>query len=299
MRIELEPAGRRLARGMSRVNRSLRAMAWAARARVEDKWRGLASGLAAWNGSSIRVPQAPAWLRLRLNQNSAADSGRDGSWLLQSIRTAARRLRAFVAWLAADWKDGSRSSLEQISERLNFGFARKLPILRQTEAAECGLVCLAMVASFFGLRTDPAAIRSRHATSNRGLTLANLMKMASPLGLSTRAVRLDVADLDKLRLPAVLHWNLDHFVVLRQITRKGLRIHDPATGERLIPWAEVDKAFSGIALELWPSTEFAKGDERRRIGLFDVTGRINGAVGYLLNLVAIGVLLELLAILVL
>jgi ATP-binding cassette, subfamily B, bacterial CvaB/MchF/RaxB len=302
MRIELKPAGRRLARGMSRMNRSLRALARSARARVEGKWPGLASGLvsglAAWNESSIRVPQAPAWLRLRLYQNSAADSGRDWSWLLQLIRTAARRLHASVAWQATDCKDGSPGGLEQISERLNFGFARKLPVLRQTEAAECGLVCLAMVASFFGMRTDPAAIRSRHATSNRGLTLANLMKMASPLGLSTRAMRLDVADLDKLHLPAVLHWNLDHFVVLRQITRKGLRIHDPATGERLIPWPEVDKAFSGIALELWPSTEFAKGDERRRIGLFDVTGRINGAVGYLLNLVAIGALLELLTILV-
>ena len=303
MRIESKPAGRRLARGMSRMNSSLRALARSARARVgaitaSVSQGGLASGLAAWNGRSMRMPQAPAWLRSRMNQISAAASGRDWPWPLQSIRTAAGRLRAAVAWLATDCKDGSRGGLEQISERLNFGFARKLPVLRQTEAAECGLVCLAMVASFFGLRTDPAAIRSRHATSNRGLTLANLMKMASPLGLSTRAVRLDVADLDKLRLPAVLHWNLDHFVVLRQITRKGLRIHDPATGERLIPWAEVDKAFSGIALELWPSTEFAKGDERRRIGLFDVTGRINGAVGYLLNLVAIGVLLELLAILV-
>ena len=305
MRIEFEPARRRMARGVSCMNSSLRAQASSARARVgtvtarvDGKCRGLARGLAAWTGRSVQMPQAPAWVRTHMNRISAAGSGRYWPRPLQSIRTGARRLRAAVVWLAADCKHGSRDGLEHISERLNFGFARKLPVLRQTEAAECGLVCLAMVASFFGLRTDPAAIRSRHATSNRGLTLANVMKMASPLGLSARAVRLDVADLDKLRLPAVLHWNLDHFVVLRQVTRKGLRIHDPATGERLIPWAEVDKAFSGVALELWPSTEFAKGDQRRRIGLFDVTGRINGAVGYLLNLVAIGVLLELLAILV-
>jgi ATP-binding cassette subfamily B protein RaxB len=284
---------------------SLRAEAKSARARVgilaarvDGKSRGLARDLAAWTERSIRMPQAPAWVGSCMNRISAAGGWRDWPRPLQSIRTAARRLRASILWLAADWRQGSGSGLDQISERLNFGFARKLPVLRQTEAAECGLVCLAMVASFFGLRTDPAAIRSRHATSNRGLTLANIMKMAAPLGLSARAVRLDIADLDKLRLPAVLHWNLDHFVVLRQVTRKGLRIHDPASGERLVPWSEVDKAFSGIALELWPSAEFAKGDERRRIGLFDVTGRINGAVGYLLNLVAIGVLLELLAILV-
>ncbi|HWX64304.1 cysteine peptidase family C39 domain-containing protein [Bradyrhizobium sp.] len=64
--------------------------------------------------------------------------------------------------------------------------------------------------------TDEPAF-GRLGLSNRGLMPANIMKMAAPLGLSARAVRLDIADLDKLRLPAVLHWNLDHFVVLRQV----------------------------------------------------------------------------------
>jgi ATP-binding cassette, subfamily B, bacterial CvaB/MchF/RaxB len=292
---------RQLALRMSRMNRSLRALAISGRAHagavtaeVDVKWRGLAARLS----RSVDTRSAPARIRARINRAVAAARRRDWSWTQQSIRTAAGRLRAAAVRHAIEWRERPPGGLERISERLNFGFARKLPVLRQTEAAECGLVCLAMVASFHGLRTDPASIRSRHATSNRGLTLANIVKMAAPLGLCARAVRLEVANLDKLRLPAVLHWNLDHFVVLRQVTRKGLRIHDPASGERLVMWSEVDKSFSGVALELWPSTEFAKGDERRRIGLFDVTGRIHGAVGYLLNLVAIGVLLELLAILV-
>jgi ATP-binding cassette, subfamily B, bacterial CvaB/MchF/RaxB len=301
MRIEIEAIGRRLAIGRSRMNRSLLALARSGRARVgavaagvDDTWRSLARRTARY----IHARQARASARSRIRPPTMAASGRGWSWPLQSLRAAANRLPAIAIRLIAHRQARSSGSLEQISERLNFGFTPKLPVLRQTEAAECGLVCLAMVASFHGLRTDPAAIRSRHAVSNRGLTLANLMKIASRLGLSTRAVRLEIPDLDKLRLPAVLHWNLDHFVVLRQLARKGLRIHDPATGERLVPWAEVDKAFSGVALELWPSTEFAKRDERQHVGLFDVTGRISGAVGYLLNLVAIGVLLELLAILV-
>jgi ATP-binding cassette subfamily B protein RaxB len=289
-------ARRRLALRIARMNRSLRALAASSRvragivaARADVKWRGLTAQV----GSAVSTWQFPATVRARVSRTVIAARGRD--W---SIHSAVRRWHAAAVRDGGGQKDRPRGGLEQISERLNFGFSPKLPVLRQTEAAECGLVCLAMVASFHGLRTDPAAIRSRHLTSSRGLTLANIMKMAAPLGLCARAVRLDVADLDKLRLPAVLHWNLDHFVVLRQVTRKGLRIHDPATGERLVMWSEVDKAFSGVALELWPSTEFAKGDQRRRIGLFDVTGRINGAVGYLLNLVAIGVLLELLAVLV-
>jgi ATP-binding cassette subfamily B protein RaxB len=291
---ELARTRRRLVRRMTLMNRSLRARASFGRARVGTITVAIGvrgRGLAARVGQSVRMNRFSARLRWRIRHIVAAASARDWWFPLRALRRGARRLRAANRRVKPH-------GLDQISERLNFGFARKLPVLRQTEAAECGLVCLAMVASFHGLRTDPAAIRARHATSSRGVTLANIMKMAAPLGLSARAVRLDVGDLDKLRLPAVLHWNLDHFVVLRQVGRKGLRIHDPATGDRLVPWSEVDKAFSGIALELWPSTEFAKGDERRRIGLFDVTGRISGALGYLVNLVAIGVLLELLAILV-
>src|SRR5262245_49515904 len=176
MRVELEPVRRRLARSASRMNRSLHTQASSTgvrlgivAARLDGKCRGFARDLAAWTGRSVRVLQAPAGVRARMNRISAAEGGRDWQRPLQSIRTAARRLSAAVIWLAADWKQGSRDGLDQISERLNFGFARKLPVLRQTEAAECGLVCLAMVASYFGLRTDPGAIRSRHATSNRGL----------------------------------------------------------------------------------------------------------------------------------
>jgi ATP-binding cassette subfamily B protein RaxB len=296
MHTELKPPAHRPVLDLAHMRRSLRALArsgcahvGSVAARVDSKYRSLAGRTA----RTVRAHQASAWVRARIGELLRAADARGWS---RPLRPTASRLRAAVARLV-DRRDGSAKP-EQISERLNFGFSRKLPVLRQTEAAECGLVCLAMVASFHGLRTDPAALRARHATSSSGLTLSSIMKMASPLGLSARAVRLDLADLDKLRLPAVLHWNLDHFVVLRQINRKGLRLHDPAVGERLVPWAEVDKTFSGVALELWPSTEFAKGDERRHISLFDVTGRINGAVGYLLNLVAIGVLLELLAILV-
>jgi len=312
MHPELTPTGQRLARGISRMQASLRALSASDRARaviviltagMEHTWRGLA----AQAGRSHSLLRDIAQARARVGRFAASGAVRAWSWLQRRdleraprvIHSIARRIReAAAAWFGRGAEGARRARLEQISERLNFGFPRKLPVLRQTEAAECGPVCLAMVACFHGLRTDPAAIRTRYATSNRGLTLANVMKMAGLLGLCARAVRLDLSDLGKLRLPAVMHWNLDHFVVLREVARKGLRIHDPAVGDRLVPWAEVDKAFSGVALELWPSTEFAKGDERRRVGLLDVTGRINGAAGYLLNLVAIGALLELLGILV-
>src|SRR5262249_57840782 len=118
--------------------------------------------------------------------------------------------------------------LARISEHLNFAFRPRLPVLKQTEAAECGLACLAMISCYFGHLTDVAQIRTRFATSNRGLTLADLMRVAVRIKLSTRAVRLELNDIAKLQTPAILHWNLDHFVVLKGVERKGIRIHDPA-----------------------------------------------------------------------
>jgi ATP-binding cassette subfamily B protein RaxB len=278
------------ARRMSEMRDSLRIAAASGRAHTAAGTAGL---VRTWRKASDRLSERlrDVTAQMRERVDHLVDAGahvRTGWW--GAAARAWLRIRAGAG--------GDRGRLEQISERLNFGFGRRLPVLRQTEAAECGLVCLAMVASFHGLRTDPAAIRMRCATSNRGLTLVNLMKTAGMLGLSARPVRLDIGDLGKLRCPAVVHWNLDHFVVLREVGRKGVYIHDPATGERFVAWAEVDRCFTGVALELWPSSEFVKGDERKRVGLFDVTGRIDGALSYLLHLVAIGALLELLGVLV-
>jgi ATP-binding cassette subfamily B protein RaxB len=279
------------ARRMSEMRDLLRFAAASGRAHAAAGTAGL---VRTWRNSSERLSEhlrdATAQMRERVDHLVDAGAHARTGW-----RGAAARAWQHVRAVGAG---GDRGRLEQISERLNFGFSRRLPVLRQTEAAECGLVCLAMVASFHGLRTDPAAIRMRCATSNRGLTLVNLMKTAGMLGLAARPVRLDIGDLGKLRCPAVVHWNLDHFVVLREVGRKGVYIHDPATGERFVGWAEVDRCFTGVALELWPSSEFVKGDERKRVGLFDVTGRIDGALSYLLHLVAIGALLELLGVLV-
>src|SRR3954468_5949063 len=101
---------------------------------------------------------------------------------------------------------------------LNFSGRRFLPVIRQTEAAECGLACLAMVASYHGRRTDLNALRRRHPVSLKGVTLRGLIQIADQLGLASRAVRLEPGHLRQLRLPAILHWDMNHFVVLRDVT---------------------------------------------------------------------------------
>src|SRR5438270_9738970 len=117
----------------------------------------------------------------------------------------------------------------------------RLPVVLQTEAAECGLACLAMIASYFGHRIDIDTLRRRHPVSLKGVTLRSLIEIARHLKLACRPLRIEVDHLGKLRLPAILHWDMSHFVVLKAATRKEIVIHDPACGERVLSYAEASK----------------------------------------------------------
>jgi len=160
--------------------------------------------------------------------------------------------------------------------KLKLGFGRKLPLLLQNEAAECGLACLGMVSGFYGHRFDMLTLRRCFATTLKGATLEQLMDMAGRLQLASRPLRLDLHELRELRLPCVLHWNLNHFVVLQAVGRQHIVIVDPASGRRKVPLAEVSRAFSGIALELWPLADFEEKDEARPVPLKKLVGHLQG-----------------------
>jgi ATP-binding cassette subfamily B protein RaxB len=159
---------------------------------------------------------------------------------------------------------------------LRFGRRRRVPMFRQTEAAECGIACLAMLASFHGRHVDIATLRHQFAVSMRGTTLAALIDFASRLELETRAVRLELPDLHRLRLPCVLHWNFTHFVVLTRVNRRSIAINDPARGERSVTLAEVTQAFTGIALELWPTPSFERQHPEPAVSVRKLVGPITG-----------------------
>ena len=159
---------------------------------------------------------------------------------------------------------------------LNFSGRRRVPLVLQTEAAECGLACLAMVASYHGHRIDLATLRRRHSISMKGSTLAYLISVADQLALKSRPVKVELHDLDKLVLPSVLHWDFNHFVVLTAVNARGLVVHDPASGQRVITMSDASKHFTGVALELTPTANFRRVEERQRIGLRQLFGRVTG-----------------------
>ena len=141
------------------------------------------------------------------------------------------------------------------------------PMILQAEEAECGLAALAMCAAVFGYQTDLLALRRRHEVSSKGTTLARLLEIASDLKMHGRAVRLEVEELQRLKTPSILHWELSHFVVLVRVDQRGIVVNDPALGRRHYSFAEVRKNFSGVALELSPRADFVKTKEKTPIDL--------------------------------
>ena len=159
---------------------------------------------------------------------------------------------------------------------LQFGGRRRLPLFLQTEAAECGLASVGMVAHFHGHRIDLATLRRRFTVSLKGATLAYLMQIAGRLHLAPRPLRLELEEIAHLRAPCILHWDQNHFVVLKSVDARGVVIHDPAFGIRRLTTAELSKHFTGIALELTPTSDFTPSDERRRVRLRDLMGPVVG-----------------------
>lgn len=169
----------------------------------------------------------------------------------------------------------------------------QLPEIFQAEASECGLACLAMIASFHGLDTDLSALRQRYPLSLNGATLADLMIIAQQSQLLVRPLRADPEDLGALRLPCILHWKLNHYIVLKEVRRNHVVVHDPALGRQRLPLSEVNDHFTGVALEVWPGPNFVPRRERTRLSWGSLFGRVQGLSRALGGILLLALVLEL------
>jgi ATP-binding cassette, subfamily B, bacterial CvaB/MchF/RaxB len=176
--------------------------------------------------------------------------------------------------------------------QLAFWSNRRLPVLLQTEGAECGLACMAMIASYWGHRIDIQSMRRRFSVSMKGVNLKGLMTMAGGLSLQTRPLKLDLQHLPELKLPCVLHWDLNHFVVLKSVSTNHVVVHDPAVGARHMAISEFANHFTGIALELTPAAQFEPKEDRQQFSLLSLMGRVVGLRRSLFQLLALGLGLQ-------
>jgi ATP-binding cassette subfamily B protein RaxB len=179
---------------------------------------------------------------------------------------------------------------------LDVGGRSRLPSILQTEAAECGLACLAMIASYHGHRIDLNTLRRRYPVSLNGVTLRGLIQVANQMHLAGRPLRFELHDIGMLTLPAIVHWDLNHFVVLKSVNSKGIVIHDPALGVKTYPMAVASQHLTGVALELSPTEGFAPKNERARLPFTAFWGHLTGMGTPLTQIFALSVILELIVV---
>ena len=172
----------------------------------------------------------------------------------------------------------------------------KLPVVLQSERSECGLACLAMVAGFYGYRSTLREFRSKFRHSLRGTTLRHLRDCGASIGLNCRGVRLELDELERLRTPAIMHWELNHFVVLKSKTPRGVTVVDPALGQRRLTLEEVALRFTGVALEISPAPAFQKKEnDQATVKLSAFLPALRGLGSTLAAVLAMTVLLQLFA----
>ena len=172
---------------------------------------------------------------------------------------------------------------------------KRVPVILQSEAAECGLACMAMIAQYYRDKRDLNALRQSMSVSLRGTTLKDVMKIASNMGFQTRAIKIELSHITQLTCPAILHWNMNHFVVLTKVKGDRITIHDPALGERRLSYKEASKCITGIALEVSPSDSFSPIKAGPRLGLTQFFTRTTGFKRNLLTLFALSLVLQLFA----
>ena len=176
-----------------------------------------------------------------------------------------------------------------------FHTTKRVPVILQSEAAECGLACIAMIAQYYSDKRDLNTLRQSISVSLRGTTLKDVMRIASDLGFQTRAVKVEMEHLAQLSCPGILHWDMNHFVVLTKVTGKHIFVHDPALGKRKLSFSEASKYITGIALEVSPSNTFSPKKSAPQLGLTQFFSRAIGFKRNLLTLFALSIVLQIFA----
>ncbi|EER46325.1 Probable microcin-H47 secretion/processing ATP- binding protein mchF [Actinobacillus minor NM305] len=181
---------------------------------------------------------------------------------------------------------------------LNFDLFRRVPIVLQTEKAECGLACISMVLGYYNGGGNLFELRNKYGISSRGVTLQNLISISNDVGLISRPLSLELEEVTQLRLPCILHWNFNHFVVLVKATETKFIIHDPAFGKKKLSREQFSRSFTGVALELWSEIKFEKKSTENTISLYGTLKHISGIKSELIKLFSLSMVIELITLLI-
>ena len=169
---------------------------------------------------------------------------------------------------------------------------KKLPVILQTEMTECGLACLAMIARYHGHDIDLNVLRRRHHISMMGSSLKSILAIADSLDLGCRPLRVELDQLHKLQMPAILHWDLNHYVVLKSVKGGKVTIIDPGVGQRVMALSKVSNHFTGVAVELSPTAAFTPQKDRLKAHLGLLWSRMTGLKRAVFQTLVLSIILQ-------
>ncbi len=154
--------------------------------------------------------------------------------------------------------------------------ARRIEPILQTTATDCALACLAMVLRAHGSEVDREGIRAIVPPSVHGISVSQIIAVAGGFGLRGRAARASLDDLAALQLPAILHWNFNHFVVLERYGADEAIVIDPSKGRLRLSPSELSDHYTGIAIEFTRTPEYRTVRQLLRVSLSDLWQRMYG-----------------------
>jgi ATP-binding cassette subfamily B protein len=159
-------------------------------------------------------------------------------------------------------------SLWQILQRIVSSLRRRrVPVLHQVSAVECGAACLAMLLSYYGRKTSVSEIREHCGVGRDGLSALSIVKAARSYGMRVRALTLQESDFRHVILPVIVHWEFNHFIVVERWTPVYVDVVDPAAGRRRMTIEEFDLGFTGVVLMLEPGVHFSRESTLSRLSL--------------------------------
>lgn len=141
-------------------------------------------------------------------------------------------------------------------------------VILQSATSECALACLAMLSAHHGKTISLQSMRDRFGYQTRGTSFSELLNIGAALNLDGRVLKINAQQLKDLAVPCVLHWDINHFVVLEHATDKALSVVDPALGRQIVPLDEAIGRFTGISIEFSPNAEFESGGESEGLNIY-------------------------------
>ncbi|MEK4177883.1 peptidase domain-containing ABC transporter [Aeribacillus sp. FSL K6-1305] len=141
---------------------------------------------------------------------------------------------------------------------------KRILFIEQSEPAECGLACLTMILNYYGNHITLPEIREDFTVNNKGLSFKNLIDISKNYHLETYTVKANINYLMQLTEPVILHWNDNHFVILKKLNKKSAIIVDPAEGFQKLKLKEFLSKFTGYTLILRPNENFVKSPKRKK-----------------------------------